>query len=77
LYKYRSRCRRIHQGAHQKNGIQRNQAKGKARRYVPGSNVPANTFDPNMRLLVLGMQQIGGGGPEAIVLGGMLDARQL
>jgi hypothetical protein len=44
----------------------------KARRYVPASKVPAEAFDLNMRLL-LAMQQIGGGGSEAIVLGAMLD----
>jgi hypothetical protein len=56
-----------------KNGMQQNQTEWKAHQYVPTSNVPANAFNPNMRLLVLEMQQIGGGELEAIVLGGMLD----
>jgi hypothetical protein len=55
-----------------KNGIKVKQDEWKARRYVPASKVAAEAFDLNMRL-VLAMQQIWGGGSEAIVLGAMLD----
>jgi hypothetical protein len=55
-----------------KNGIRVKQDKWKAHRCVPASKVAAGAFDLNMHL-VLAMQQIGGVGSEAIVLGTMLD----
>jgi hypothetical protein len=54
------------------NGIELDKTKWNGLKYAPSSRIAVEAFDLNVRL-VLAMQQIGGGGSEAMVTGGMLD----